>query len=488
MGPEIKRVFGAEIKITTIKVGSYDDLIEKMNLWASTGMADWPNIYWNGSDNQTKDLYNRLGREGKLIDWMPYLDAMPEVKEKLRVLFPGVITEDGKLYGLPAQYSDKAVILSSGGVYLRADWIKELELAWPKTIQELESVLREFKAKIPPVDGKEIIPIMLFGETFKNLQFYFYPKDMRSIYDSSEWFWDESKKEAYNIDIEKPEYLINALKWHNMLYKDGLIAADCFTMKQGQVDEIMSQGRGGGAFGVDWEMGPYVEGMAAVKDGAMLALTPPLYDASMNSAPATSVTAATPYTLWSMKTDCPEDLVYSFLKYVKWSASEEGTRIINYGVENVHWTMDENGKIHDTPECAERLKGDWSLRVHEGIEWYGVHFDYEAWARMRSDLDLESPTLQPFMKESYKNQGFMKVQGYTKNPNYYITAGPVEMKNSVGASDRGKELWVKCVTGDAGKIEEYVEEWRQTEIALGYEDTKAERTAACSKLDMSFLD
>ena len=485
---EIARILGLDIQVTTIRVGSYDELIERLQTWAAAGMQGWPDIVWVGSDNITRDLYNRLGREGLLIDWMPHLQARPAVYEAFRILFPGVITPEGQLFGLPAQYSDIRVTRDTDGVYIRKDWIDQLGAEWPTNLNEFEALLHRFRDEIPDVDGQPIIPMMLFGEGVGTLWEFFYPHHKRSWGGGEmRWWFCEERQEAINVDIEYPEYLIQMLEWHNRIYHDGLVPRDAFVLTDGQIEEMASIGRIGAMAGPVWILGRYNISMAEIDPSWMFVMGKPMYMPGINTEPAPALTAALPYTLWAMRADAPEELVDNFLKFVEWSASPEGTFVINYGIEGYHWEFDENGFIVDTPDTAERLQGDWSLRVEEGIGWYGIQFDYEAWASVRADLDINSPTFAPFMRYGFENQGRVTLTGYSRNAADYVAAGEVEMTRGMGYTDRWREMVIRAVTGDAANIPAIVEEWRQTEIALGYEYIKAERTANARAIDLSFL-
>lgn len=498
VGKEIEKKFSAKINVPQIKVGNYADIVTKMNTWAAAGMQEWPNIMMGSFDAPTKDIINRLGKQGKLLDLMPYLDQFPKVKEAVSILLPFMKTKDGHLYALPSQYSDIRIYPNAYGIWLRKDWIEQLGLSWPKTIPELEQVLTAFKDKIKTVDGKPVVPMAEFGEDFlnKNLIWAFYPNSDVGVFDVTAsnntsyrgvWYWDPNKQEAVNLDMEDTQYLIKAVQWHNKIYHKGLIPKDCFAMKQGQIDELANQGRAGSVFGMDYVVGPYCVSLAAKNPKAIFTMPPTLYEPSVNSGPQKQLSSVTPWTLWPIKADTPKEQVYGFLKYLEWCSTKEGTLLTYYGIEGVHWQYNKNGRIEDTPDCASRLKGDWNLRAHEGIGLYGVINDFGVMEKVQTNLDPTSPSMPEYLKQSIKTRGNVFFEGYAKNPNFYIAPGKEEIKRTVGATDRYKEMLIKAITGDPAQIPDIVKKWHDTEYNMGYEIIKKERTELCKELDLSTI-
>jgi putative aldouronate transport system substrate-binding protein len=396
-------------------------------------MAQWPDIWVTGTDNQSKDIINRMGEAGKLIDWMPLLESMPEVYSLVKGLIPTALHK-GKLYGLPLQYTNIDVnpcYATDIGVSIRRDWLAQLGLPYPKTMDQLFDTLLAFRDGITLPGGAGVVPIALFSDSFQELLSYFYPNY------KDNWYWDPEKAQAVFPNMETPEYLANGLKWHNKLYREGLIARDAFTMKQSQVDEQINQGLVGAVKGASWAVGTYNNVLGEDK---ALVLTGILYDHNTNPEPPKQLVAAVPYVLVTAKTDAPMDLIYGYLKYVAYIGTEAGTLLAYYGIEGTHWEYDANGKVRDTPDCAQRLKGDWSLRAEEGIGLYGAEWNYDVLKRVNPDLDLATTTAADWVKESYRNQGFMTYQGYTANPNFDITPGEQEMKWNVGNNDRFRQM------------------------------------------------
>ncbi|MBB6634881.1 extracellular solute-binding protein [Cohnella thailandensis] len=111
-------------------------------------------------------------RSGAFWEIGPYLDEYPN----LRRLDPDILKQtavDGEIYGL---YTERPS--SRQGIILREDWLENLGLEIPKTIDELYEVMRQFTYGDPDRNGKDdTIGLtdrddLVFG-AFKTLSSYF---------------------------------------------------------------------------------------------------------------------------------------------------------------------------------------------------------------------------------------------------------------------------------------------------------------------------
>lgn len=101
---------------------------------------------------------NGYGNAGALINYMDYLDKMPNLSKAYIEhpdLFDGVISADGKVYTLP--YYVYTLTGCSNLIYFRADHLAEV--GWekqPATVDELAQLLRDLKAHYGATDPKYI--------------------------------------------------------------------------------------------------------------------------------------------------------------------------------------------------------------------------------------------------------------------------------------------------------------------------------------------
>ncbi|MBP3962839.1 extracellular solute-binding protein [Paenibacillus lignilyticus] len=101
-----------------------------------------------------KDMVQRFGPQGMLLDLQPYLDRMPNLQRwisKYPQIYRSIVTEDGKLYGIDGfnTYGQMPV-----GYMLRADIFYRNGMLLPKTFDELYDSLKQLKNMYP--DSKPI--------------------------------------------------------------------------------------------------------------------------------------------------------------------------------------------------------------------------------------------------------------------------------------------------------------------------------------------
>jgi hypothetical protein len=166
-----------------------------------------------------------------------------------------------------------------------------------------------------------------------------------------------------------------------------------------------------------------------------------------------------------------------------YSMSEDGFLLEWWGVKDKHWEFNADNKVVDTKDCADRLKGDWNARAHEGIQWYTGISNYDLIVKYTAPTTFD---LRSDMVEGWKNIGTEYPVAYNANPNRYITPGPVEMQNTIGYTERWRQMIHKAVTGKDTDIEKTVMDWIAAEKAMGYDQIKAERTELCKKVQMDF--
>lgn len=109
---------------------------------------------------------NEYGQAGLLINYMDYLDQMPNLAKAYAAnpdLFDGVITLDGEVYTLPYYvFTLKGV---DNLLYFREDHMKEVGWnAAPTTVDEFTQYLRDLKAHFGATDSK-YIPFTVYSAT-----------------------------------------------------------------------------------------------------------------------------------------------------------------------------------------------------------------------------------------------------------------------------------------------------------------------------------
>ena len=207
---------------------------EKFNILVASGELpdiieySWVKSYPGGPDKALADgIIQELSLENDAPNLNAYIQENPELEKFIK-------TDDGKFYGFPFIRGDE-YLLTSAGMIIRNDWLKEVGLEVPETIDEWTTVLRAFKekmgAKTPlTINSSNLVswaPFIGAYGTFANL----YVKDGQVVYGPTE----DSFKDAL--------VLLNS--WYN----EGLLDADFATVDGATMQSNILNGVSGATFG-----------------------------------------------------------------------------------------------------------------------------------------------------------------------------------------------------------------------------------------------
>lgn len=183
---------------------------------------------------QNSSVRNAL-KSGMFWDISDYLDEYENLSK---------ISEDrieaasinGALYGVPLQKH-----LARGGLVIRKDWLDNLGLDVPTTMDELYEVAKQFTENDPDGNGKD--DTTGFGDRT--------PTDIR--YTSFKLFtsyfgapngWGVDDSGTFTPDFETEEYM-EALNYSRDLYKNGYLAQDFAVTQKTDQQEQFAQGKTG---------------------------------------------------------------------------------------------------------------------------------------------------------------------------------------------------------------------------------------------------
>ncbi|MEK3725100.1 extracellular solute-binding protein [Paenibacillus sp. FSL H8-0034] len=226
---ELEKKTGVKIDFQHPAIGSET---EQFNLMIASG--NLPNIiesdftkYPGGPEKAISDKV--LIKLNDVIDknapnLKKYLDEHPEIRKD-------IVTDDGTIYVFPGiGIGNNAV---SGGLVLRKDWLDELGLAVPETIDDWTNVLRQFKekksAKTPFTIRLNDLNTQLFNGAY-GIGYEFYMDQGRVKYGPYE--------QGYK------NYLTQMSAW----YKEGLIDPDFATQDAKLLDAKVTNGSAGALF------------------------------------------------------------------------------------------------------------------------------------------------------------------------------------------------------------------------------------------------
>lgn len=188
-------------------------------------VADLTDVYKSCTSPRIKEMYDSYG--GELLEGGMF---------------------DGRLMAIPETVIDHGPCL----LWLRKDWMEELDLAEPKTLEEAFTIIEEFKKnRMGTEPGEEPIGLLcdtsLVGTTSTNYS-------VEPVFDNfgafpQRWIMDEYGGVVYgSVTGETKE----ALGYLNQLYERGILDTDFALRAQNNLRDIVVEGKCGAFFGLWW--------------------------------------------------------------------------------------------------------------------------------------------------------------------------------------------------------------------------------------------
>lgn len=197
-----------------------NDAKQKLNLLLSSG--EQLDIYWGDWQN-----YSDKNMIVPINDLLSKYGA--DVKKNISDDFFKVMTDkDNKIWGIPRYTATVAY-----PVWIRQDWLKKLNIAMPKTIDDLEKALKAIKAADPAGSGSTI-PMLA---DLKSLRYCFLGG--YTEYGYSNFKDSDGKVKPAQLAAGYKDFLAKMNEW----YTQGLIAKEAFTYKTTQNVEFIKQNK-----------------------------------------------------------------------------------------------------------------------------------------------------------------------------------------------------------------------------------------------------
>ena len=239
-----------------------------------------------------------------------YLKENPDVDKKIK-------TDGGNYFVFPFVRGEQWMACAQG-LILRKDWLDKLGMNEPKTLDELETVLRGFKTL-----GANS-PLVL---STPQLQMFFY------AYGMAPDFYIENGKVHYSYAEEKCREVIQKIAdW----YKEGLLDNNLVSVDTKYIQSRILNGEAGAYYGY------VVSGMGALLDAkpgngfALTAVAQPTKDGGKPEYGYAEDTVLAPYAV-AISTNCKNlELAARFLDY---GYTDEGHMLYNFGIEGESYEL-----------------------------------------------------------------------------------------------------------------------------------------------------
>lgn len=274
---------------------------------------------------------------------------------------------DDTIYVLPTSELGNSVWQPRMGFELQHAVVKELGFPEIKTIYDYENALKAYIEKYPEINGKPTIGISLMSDDWRWMITIGNPGGfVNGLPDDGQWYINPTTYEAnyrFSGDREKEFF-----RWLNHMYDIDLIDPDSFVQKYDAYEEKIGSGRVLGLIDAKWHYGgPEM----ILREKGLFERTYGQYPVQMDDTTLAAVYRDTGFLAGygiGISVNCQDPV--KAIKFLDYMVSEEGQILRNWGIEDLHYTIDENGVRHMTEDQIQQRKNDVNYAETTGVGNY----------------------------------------------------------------------------------------------------------------------
>ena len=327
---QIEEKTNSEIKFSWIPDASKEERIN--TALASDSLADIVTL--TILDNSS--VRNAL-KSGMFWNVEEYLDEFPNLKAISQDVRNSASIE-GKLYGVPFQKD-----LARNGVVIRKDWLDQLGLSVPKTMEELIAVAKAFTEDDPDGNGKDDTT----GFMDRNDLIYGAFKTLSS-YNGTPNVWSVDGDGNFTPEFETEGY-IATMDYMKELYENGWINQDFAVTAKTDQQQNFAQGKAGIYVGALFDSKNLQTMAQGIQDNMELALA---NDITSEMNPERAIWAANngiggllAFPRSEVKDEAELKRV---LKFVNDLLEPEVYTLMTYGINGTHYKLNDDGAYEIT--------------------------------------------------------------------------------------------------------------------------------------------
>lgn len=334
---KLEQLTNSSLKIQWVSANNYTD---KLNVTLASG--DLPDMLYINDPFTT--VFRNMAAQQAFWDITPYLKDYPNLTKYIdKVAWDATKMADGKNYGIPRPRS----VDGDSFFILRKDWLDNLGLAEPKTADELYAVMKAFVEKDPDKNGKN--DTVGFSGYFNadsmggmNLFEYFFHGA------TGDWKLQKDGTLAFTALLPEEK---QALEYMAKMYKEKLLPEDLAALKNSQARDLFTSGKSGIIGDKAGNLPSYLPTLNKIQPGA-------------SALPLTSIngynTMGSGFAgIYAISKKVPEDKLKRILEAVNASMTSEVFLHIKYGLEGVHYKVENGKKVIDAEAKTRDALSDY---------------------------------------------------------------------------------------------------------------------------------
>jgi len=458
------------IKLTVMPM-TWDNEIEMKLLWAaSESLPDIVSTYTVEEDLSRFYSWLQSGLTRSIPQEM--IDKYPTMKSIVEnnVAVQAVKEYTGEISFIPRPFSMKNTFLfdQGCGLYIRKDWLQNLGLEMPTTIDEFYNVLDQFTNNDPDQNGKPDTYGLVFTRGIPGAFFSWWGVDL------GDWIIDEKDgkyKPAYLTDVGLP-----AFEFLNKCYNEGLIDPEYTTNSTASSQQKFAQG----AFGVYYrnvddlsvynqmmkQFGPAQGLTSAAEVVERVGILNPIV---ANAGDQARWPAITDYSGSEISAKVSDEKLDKILELYEYLLTPEIQRMLRFGFEGQEYTL-EDGVVVPMVNPATELPYDIAA-IYPASRLYCL-------ASWSIDTDLESNVIPQEIKDVAKvvRDAFNPIATSVNLP-IFVMSTPAKDALAIDTRSGFNDI----VTG-SGDVAEMLHAWQEEALAKGLTEAIEEVNAKIAEL------
>ncbi|MDO5519690.1 MAG: extracellular solute-binding protein [bacterium] len=360
---QITRKTGVTLNIDS-PVNSDEKRVKRM-----IASGEYPDFLYAKGESQS------LIEAGALMDLTELIDQYgPNIKKLYGDEFQKLKYSKGNpgIYLLSSWQVGGEIVSTSGTAQLQWAVLKENQYVIPKTLYMYEKAIRTYMNKYQTINGKDTIGISLCCSDWHWYTTLSNPAGFiaNGSPDNGQWIIENSTYKAnYKTSYKgQKEYF----KWLNQMYLEGILDPEFATQTNEEYLEKIAEGRVLGIMDADWH---YAGAVASLKASNQYERTYASLPVTMNDTiKCASLQKQGLKTGWGIGiTKACKDPV-RVIQFIDYLCSEEGQILLNWGIEGIHYFVDEEGKRYRTAEEIKKYNEDTNYKERTGIEIHRYPF------------------------------------------------------------------------------------------------------------------
>ncbi len=331
VGYDILKDMGIELEASSLPSSTVD---QDTKVQAAAAANELPDFFV-----ANREVWVRLANNGMLADVTDLYELMPE---RTAIMFDqdaiNFTTIDGRSYG----FATPSIVTKNEGLVIRKDWLDNLGLEVPTTLDELFDVMYAFTYNDPDGNGKN--DTWGYGAFIEETTYESYPgrrfEPLMGAF-GVEGTWNFSK-DNFGLQIHKPEFY-DFMVFMKKVIDAGVIDPNWMAYKKDDFRAAWKQGK----FGIMREQNSalssqnnYAPFDANFPDGEWLVIEPPYGPNGLRSVGP----AVRGLRIWCISADAADaGKAEKICEMFEWMAHDEGYLLCGWGQEGINYTFDENG-------------------------------------------------------------------------------------------------------------------------------------------------